>query len=149
MAAYVFNAKSDASGGIFSAGDAIISFGGSDMAIITDVQISVSRNLTPLPTLNKGLFYTSQYAQGTLSCGCIITKSSNIVKAFKMQGTESCDPLSFNVAFGANGCKTGGEVNISIVDGYADSISFTANGQQGYISGNVVVRFSQCQISSK
>lgn len=149
MSAYVFNARSDASGGVFSAGDAIITFNKSDTAIITDVQISISRNLSPLPTLNKGLFFTAQNPQGNLSCGCIMTKSSNIVDTFQMQGTDVCSKLAFDITLGANGCASNGQTSISIYDGYASDVAFSANGQQGYIGGNVTVKFSQCKITTK
>ena len=115
-------------------------------AILLGVTVQVNRQMSPVPTLTDGVIWSAQPVQGTLTANSILvgTESTGLIK--KLAETDLCTPVPITINMGADACDNS-NVKLVIADGYCSSITFTANGNQGYIGNDFTVQFTVCEIS--
>ena len=126
---------------IFQVGESIATINGSN-AVLLDINCSVTRNVSPIPTLTDGIWWAAQPAMGTMMANTILTSDKGLVK--KLSGNV-CEKLGITFTM-KNGCDAG-SVTINIKDGYCTQLGFSISGQTGYIASNFSVSFSDCEIT--
>jgi hypothetical protein len=114
-------------------------------AILLGVTVQVNRQMSPIPTLTDGVLWSAQPVQGTLTANSILvgTESTGLVK--KLAETDLCTPVPITINMGADACDNS-NVKLVIADGYCSTVSFSANGNQGYVANDFTVQFTQCTI---
>lgn len=126
---------------IFQVGESVATINGSN-AVLLDVNCSVTRNVSPIPTLTDGIWWAAHPAMGTMSANTILTSDKKLVN--RLSGNV-CEKLGISF-FMKNGCDAG-SVHIDIKDGYCTQLGFNVSGQTGYIASNFAVTFSDCSIN--
>lgn len=125
---------------IFQAGSAIATIVDAP-AILLSVECQITRNISPVYTLTDGVLWQAQPPTGTLTAQSILTKDSKLVEKLSK---DTCEKAPINIKM-KNSCNTG-EMNIDIKDGYCSQVTFSLNGQQGYVGTSVMIQFSDCDI---
>lgn len=115
-------------------------------AILLGVNVQVNRQMSPVPTLTDGVLWAAQPVQGTLTANSILVGNESMGLIKKLAENDLCNPVTITVNMGASACDNS-NVKLTISDGYCSSVSFTANGNQGYVGNDFTVQFTMCEIS--
>jgi len=139
----IFGATSSKKARVFQSGSARATIGSSP-AILLGVEIQVTRQMSPVPTLTDGVVWAAQPVQGTLTANSIVIagESRSLINSLTDKGI--CKPVACTVQLTDGGCDAAG-VAITIRDGYCSSLTFSANGSQGYIGTNFTIQFTNAE----
>lgn len=143
--AAIFGATAPTKSRMFQVGRALATI--SDVpAVLTGVTIQVQRQMSPIPTLTDGVVWSAQPVQGTLTAQSIVTTPETGTLLSKIAEGGACDPLTCRVTMNS-GCSMDGVV-MEITDGYCSVLTFSANGNQGYIGNDFTIQFTTCNITT-
>ena len=143
----IFGSTSPTRSRVYQVGAARATIGGTP-AILLGVQVTIARQLSPVPTLTDGVVWSAQPVQGSLQAQSIVTqgKTGQLISQLAEKGL--CDPLVCRIEMGDGGCDNAG-TTLVIKDGYCSSVTFSASGSQGYIGNDFTIQFTICEFTAK
>lgn len=128
---------------VFQSGSAKATIGASP-AILLGVQIQIQRQMSPVPTLTDGVVWAAQPVSGSLTANSILVASESMGLIKSLTEQNVCTPMACSVTLD-NSCDAKG-VQLMINDGYCSAISFSANGNQGYVGNDFTIQFTSCDV---
>ena len=141
----IFGATAAKKSRIFQAGSAKATIGNTP-AILLGVTVQVQRQLSPVPTLTDGILWSAQPVQGSLQAQSIVTSSDSKAFIDNLTNNNLCQPIACSVKMTDSSCDSHGII-LSIEDGYCSAVSFSINGNQGYIGNDLTINFTVCNLS--
>lgn len=139
----IFGATSSKKARVFQSGSARATIGASP-AILLGVQVTVQRQMSPVPTLTDGVVWAAQPVQGSLQAQSIVVAGDSMSLISSLSDKSVCKPLACTIEMTDGGCDSAG-VRIQIKDGYCSTITFAANGSQGYIGNDFTIQFTNAE----
>ena len=128
---------------VFQAGYSTVTIGGQP-AVATSVTVQIQRTLQPVITLTHGVMWSGGPAQGSVTADSIIFDAESKKVVTELADTGKCTKHSVVLDM-KNACDSS-NVKITISDAYCTSVSFTANGQQGYVGTQLVMQFTAVNV---
>ena len=138
----VFGATEEAK--IFSAQGLTLSIGGGGDLLAINAQIQFGRNPTPVPTLGKGLHWSLSQPSGTVSAGTVLG-IGNPQSAFHID--KMCSTFAMTVSANPGQCPSGSRFTSVCKGCIATSLTISAQGDQGYATGQFGASFSSMDLS--
>lgn len=137
----VFNSETTKSK-IFQSGKVRASFNGTP-GILLSATVTITRQLSAIATLTDGIVWSASPVSGTIEAGSILTnkEGQSLLTTTTMNG---CSPIACSLEF--NGACDAGDLVINIQDAYFQTVTFTAQGGQGYVGFNLSGNFTTCEI---
>lgn len=141
----IFGATSSKKARVFQSGSARATIGASP-AILLGVQITVTRQMSPVPTLTDGIVWAAQPVQGSLQAQSIVVAGDSLGLISSLTDRSLCKPIACTIQLTDSTCDQAG-VSFQIKDGYCSAVTFAANGSQGYIGNDFTIQFTNANYS--
>jgi len=139
----IFGATSSKKARVFQSGSARATIGASP-AILLGVEIQVTRQMSPVPTLTDGIVWAAQPVQGVLSAQSIVVAGESLGLVSSLTDRGLCKPIACTIQMTDGACDSAG-VALTIKDGYCSAVTFSASGGQGYIANNFTIQFTNAE----